>query len=205
MEQNFKKGRKLCCMSTTLYIYVKGFAGSQTFRKIEKGYLRAWLQTVSNQETLSMASTLLSLQSYIPFQLTRWLWIMFLCSRATRVAHFRASLFRLCSSVVPVSDSNCRLWNTHIHTKAAMNGWISRPNSPTQWLPCYLACWCVLFCSHKILLKGFFSPDFLNETAKGGTFKYWKALLVCELWESKIWAVFIFSKILHCIFQKALL
>lgn len=36
---------------------------------------------------------------------------MFLCSRATRVAHFRASLLRLCSSVVPVSDSSCRLCN----------------------------------------------------------------------------------------------
>lgn len=37
--------------------------------------------------------------------------MMFLCSRATRVAHLRASLLRLCSSVVPVSDSSCRLWN----------------------------------------------------------------------------------------------
>lgn len=43
---------------------------------------------------------------------TRWPWMMLLCSRATRVAHLRASLFRLCSSVVPVSDSSCRLCNT---------------------------------------------------------------------------------------------
>lgn len=31
--------------------------------------------------------------------------MMFLCSLATRVAHFRASLFRLCSSAVPLSFS----------------------------------------------------------------------------------------------------
>lgn len=42
--------------------------------------------------------------------------MMFLCSRATRVAHFLASLLRLCSSVVPVSDSSCRLCGTHRHT-----------------------------------------------------------------------------------------
>lgn len=44
---------------------------------------------------------------------------MFLCSRATRVAHFRASLLRLCSSVVPVSDSSCRLCNR----KQAKESW----------------------------------------------------------------------------------
>lgn len=44
---------------------------------------------------------------YIYIYLTRWLWMMFLCSLATRVAHFRASLFRLCSSAVPLSFSIC--------------------------------------------------------------------------------------------------
>lgn len=39
--------------------------------------------------------------------LTRWVWMMLLYSRATRLAHFRASLSRLCSSAEPLSLCSC--------------------------------------------------------------------------------------------------
>lgn len=56
--------------------------------------------------------------------------MMFLCSRATLVAHFLASLFRLCSSVVPVSDSSWRLWSTN----TCAHAWVKVKSSTVfQW------------------------------------------------------------------------
>lgn len=58
--------------------------------------------------------------------LTRWVWMMLLYSRATRLAHFRASLSRLCSSAEPLSLCSCI---TFKHTE---NSWLI----PTQHTFC---------------------------------------------------------------------
>lgn len=48
--------------------------------------------------------------------LTLWVWMMLLYSRATRLAHLRASLSKLCSSADPLSLCTCMTY-TYTHTE----------------------------------------------------------------------------------------
>lgn len=50
-------------------------------------------------------------QGVFDFLLTLCVWMMLLYSRATRLAHFLASLSRLCSSAVPLSFCSSITWD----------------------------------------------------------------------------------------------